>query len=134
MSTGPFTNEVELLVLEKIQEHKAENGAVVVTESNYAVLFTSAHNLIEIESVKFIPYAKIESFNSQVRHRPDGKDIVDKVCQLLLQHYGEEAKPVVYLRRDGTNWIGMVGDDKQRLHVINFLTRCLEAPYGDPQS
>ena len=111
MSKGPFTYDVEFLVLEKIQEHAAENGIIVVKESNYALLFTSANNLCEIEN--------------------EGKYIVDTVCELILDHYGEEAKPVVYLKRDGTHWVGMVGDDKRRMHTIDYLTRCLEAPYGD---
>jgi hypothetical protein len=134
MTETPFTNDVEFLVLEKIQEHAAENGIIVVKESNYALLFTSANNLCEIESVKFVPFAKIEEFNTEMRHRKEGKYIVDTVCQLILDHYGERAKPVVYLKRDDTHWVGMVGDDKQRLHTIDFLTRCLDASYGDEQS
>ena len=133
MSKSPFTYDVEFLVLEKIQEHAAENGIIVVKESNYALLFTSANNLCEIESVKFVPYAKIERFNTEMRKRNEGKYIVDTVCQLILDHYGEEAKPVVYLKRDGTHWVGMVGDDKRRMHTIDYLTRCLEAHYGDSQ-
>ena len=134
MTETPFTNDVEFLVLEKIQEHAAENGIVVVKESNYALLFTSANNLCEIESVKFVPFAKIEEFNTEMRHRKEGKYIVDTVCQLILDHYGESAKPVVYLKRDDTHWVGMVGDDRQRLHTIDYLTRCLDASYGDEQS
>jgi hypothetical protein len=134
MTETPFTNDVELLVLERIEEHACENGIIVVEESNYSVLLTSPSNLLEIDSIRFVPYTKVESFHTSVRKRPDGKYIVDKICQLLLDHYGERAKPVVFLRRDGTHWVGMVGENKRRLHAIDYLNRCLEAPYGDPQS
>ena len=134
MTETPFTNDVELLVLEKVEEHSAENGIIVVEESHYTVLLSSPSNLLEVDSVRFVPYTEVESFNTSVRKRPDGKNIVDQVCTLLLDHYGEKAKPVVFLRRDGTSWVGMIGDDKRRLHAIDYLNRCLEAPYGDEQS
>ncbi len=40
MTETPFTNDVELLVLEKIQEHKAENGIIVVEESQITLSFS----------------------------------------------------------------------------------------------
>ena len=133
MTDTPFTNDVELLVLEKIEEHRAENGIIVVEESNYSVLFATPDTLCEIRDIRFIPYPQIEKFNSTMRKRIDGTYIVGKICQLLLEHYGKDQKPVVYLRRDGTNWVGMMGD-LHRLHAIDYLNRCLETPYGDPQS
>ena len=135
MTESPFTNDVELLILKKIEEHSCENGIIVVEESHYTVLLTSPSNLLEVESVRFVPYTEIEGFNTSVRKRPDGKYIVDKVCGLIVDHYGEVAKPVVFMRRDGTTWVGMCGDekDKRRLHAIDYLNRCLEASYGDSQ-
>jgi hypothetical protein len=105
-----------------------------VKEALYGVMHSDSINLCEIESIRFIPYAKIVDFNTEVRKRSDGKYIVESVCNLLLDHYGEEQKPVIVLRRDYTHWVGMVGENKQRVHTIDYLNRCLEASYGDPQS
>ena len=129
MTETPFTNDVELLILEKIEEHRAENGIIVVEESNYSVLFATPDTLCEIRDIRFVPYPEIERFNSLMRKRIDGTYIVGKICQMLLNHYGEEQKPVVYLRRDGTNWVVMMGDTL-RLHHIDYLNRFLEVPYG----
>jgi hypothetical protein len=134
MSPFPLPQDIELLVLQKIEEHAAENGLIVIKEAEYGIMHSVSTSLCEIESIRFIPYAKVSEFNTEVRRRIDGRYIVESVCDLLLEHYGKTDKPVLVLRRDGTNWIGMLGENKQKLHTIDYLNRCLQAPYGDPQS
>ena len=133
MSEFPYPQH-EFLVLHKVVEHAAENGLIVVREANYGVMVSSGYNLCEIDSIDFIPYAEVGIFTRTIRSRPDGRYITERISELLIEHYGKDYKPVLLLKRDGTSWVGLVGDDKRRLHAVSFLNRCLEVPYGDAQS
>ena len=75
-------------------------------------------------------FAKIEAFNSVLRRRPDGGDLAEQICSLLLDHYGSSAKPVLLLRRNGNHWLGMLDycpESRERSHRISHLHRCLAA-------
>ena len=83
-----------------------------------------------VESIRFVPFAKIEAFNSVLRRRPDGGDLAEQICTLLLDHYGSSAKPVLLLRRNGNHWLGMLDycpESRERQHRITHLHRCLAA-------
>ena len=76
------------------------------------------------------PFAKIEAFNSVLRRRPDGGELAEQICSLLLDHYGSSAKPVLLLRRNGNHWLGMLDycpESRERSHRISHLHRCLAA-------
>ena len=121
--------------LQLLLEHTlAMNGLLVVTEARYGITLQSGafseQQPDPVESIRFVPFAKIEAFNSVLRRRPDGGDLAEQICSLLLDHYGSSAKPVLLLRRNGNHWLGMLDycpESRERQHRISHLHRCLNA-------
>jgi hypothetical protein len=121
--------------LQLLLEHTlAMNGLLVVTEARYGVSLQSAASSGQqpdpVDSIRFVPFAKIEAFNSVLRRRPDGASLAEQICSLLLDHYGSTAKPVLLLRRNGHHWLGMIDyspESRERDHRIGHLMRCLAA-------
>lgn len=112
----------------------AMNGLLVVTEARYGVALESAlmpeRQPDPVESIRFVPSAKIDAFNSVLRRRPDGAPLAERICSLLLDHFGSTAKPVLLLRRDGNHWLGMIDyspESREREHRISHLHRCFAA-------
>ena len=121
--------------LQLLLEHTlAMNGLLVVTEARYGISLQSGALAEQqpdpVESIRFVPFAKIEAFNSVLRRRPDGAPLAEQICSLLLNHYGSTAKPVLLLRRNGHHWLGMLDycpESRERQHRITHLQRCLAA-------
>ena len=126
--------EIEPRIQQLLERTLAMNGLLVVTEARYGVSVESGGSPPRepdpVESIRFVPFAKIEAFNSVLRRRPDGGDLAEQICSLLLDHYGSSAKPVLLLRRNGNHWLGMLDycpESRERQHRISHLHRCLAA-------
>ena len=91
--------EVEHRLQALLERTLAMNGLLVVTEARYGVAFESAlvpdRQPDPVESIRFVPSAKIDAFNSVLRRRPDGAPLAEQICRLLLDHFGSTAKPVL---------------------------------------
>ena len=94
--------EIEPRIQQLLERTLAMNGLLVITEARYGVSVESGapppSEPDPVESIRFVPFAKIEAFNSVLRRRPDGGDLAERICGLLLDHYGSSAKPVLLLR------------------------------------
>ena len=104
--------EIEPRIQQLLERTLAMNGLLVVTEARYGVSVESGapppHEPDPVESIRFVPFAKIEAFNSVLRRRPDGGDLAEQICSLLLDYYGSSAKPVLLLRRNNNTGLALL--------------------------
>jgi hypothetical protein len=113
-----------------LADTRAMNGLVVISEARYGLSLERSQEPDPVESIRFVPFAKIAGFNSVLRRRPGGGALAERICSLLLEHYGSTAKPVLLLRHLGDDWLGMVPfsrEASERDHRLEHLWRCWSA-------
>lgn len=113
LSLSCLDHQLQLL----LDETRAMNGLVVMAPADDGLGL----------ALRFVPFAKIDAFNGELRRRPGGGRLADRICQLLLEHYGSTAKPVLLLDSIEAPWLGMVPfqpERRERHRHIAHLQRC----------
>ena len=125
--------EIEPRIQQLLERTLAMNGLLVVTEARYGVSVESGapppNEPDPVESIRFVPFAKIEAFNSVLRRRPDGGDLAEQICSLLLDHYGSSAKPVLLLRRNGNHPRHRSFTHFQRMNIDAVLKSAMDRTF-----